>query len=303
MAYEMTSKKQMPFSEVMNTDMAKKQILNVLQDPKRAARFTSSVISAVSATPALKECEPTSILSAALLGESLELSPSPQLGHYYMVPFQDRNAGISKATFILGWRGYIQLAARSGMYKRIVVFAVKRGEVVKPFNIQTEQIELSFIENEDVRVKSETVGYYAAFEYINGFQKAMYWTKEKMMHHALTYSKGFAAKKGYTFWEKDFDEMGNKTMIRQLIGKWGIMSIELRQAFEADTDTDEPPDFDSMKDVTPKEPQPTQPETKKRIPKKADPERSDADESELPFTLSDDDTTPGQEDMFDLENG
>lgn len=302
MAYEMTAKKKMPFSEVMNTDMAKKQILNVLQDPKRAARFTSSVISAVSATPALKDCEPTSILSAALLGESLELSPSPQLGHYYMVPFQDRNAGISKAQFILGWRGYVQLAARSGMYKRIVVFSVKKGEVVKPFNIKTEEIELSFIENEDVRVKSETVGYYAAFEYINGFQKALYWTKDKMMHHALTYSKGFAAKKGYTFWEKDFDEMGCKTMIRQLIGKWGIMSVELRQAFEADTDTEELPDLDSMTDVTPKDPATTQPDPKKRVTKKAEREQSDADESELPFTLSDDDTQPEQEDIFDLEN-
>lgn len=295
MAYEMTTRKNIPFSEIMNTEGAKKQIMSVLQDPKRAMRFTSSVISAVAATPALKECEPSSILSAALLGEGLELSPSPQLGHFYMVPFG------GKAQFILGWRGYIQLAARSGMYKRIVVFAVKRGEIKKPFNIQTEEMELSFIENDEVRAKTETVGYYAAFEYINGFQKAMYWTKEKMMHHALTYSKGFAAKKGHTFWEKDFDEMGNKTMIRQLIGKWGIMSIELRQAFEAD-EADVPVSESEMIDVTP--PEPTQ-EPKKRAAKKAEPQPIvEEDDAELPFTLSDDEDSDAAEPelpYFDLE--
>ena len=72
------------------------------------------------------------------------------------------------------------------------------------------------------------------FEYINGFKKAMYWSREKMESHALKYSKGYAAKKGYTFWEKDFDAMACKTMLRQLISKWGIMSIELQTAYERD---------------------------------------------------------------------
>ena len=72
------------------------------------------------------------------------------------------------------------------------------------------------------------------FEYTNGFRKAMYWSKKKMEAHALKYSKGYAAKKGYTFWEKDFDGMAYKTMLRQLISKWGIMSIDMQNAMESD---------------------------------------------------------------------
>jgi len=90
-------------------------------------------------------------------------------------------------------------------------------------------------EAEEDRENAETIGYYAMFEYVNGFKKAMYWSKKKMEAHALRYSKGYAAKKGYTFWEKDFDGMAYKTMLRQLISKWGIMSVDLQTAYEKDT--------------------------------------------------------------------
>ena len=90
------------------------------------------------------------------------------------------------------------------------------------------------IEDEETRENAKTIGYYAMFEYINGFRKTMYWTKSKMEAHALKYSKGYAAKKGYTFWEKDFDGMAYKTMLRQLISKWGIMSIDMQEAYTKD---------------------------------------------------------------------
>ena len=93
------------------------------------------------------------------------------------------------------------------------------------------------MEDEEEREIAETIGYYAMFEYTNGFKKSMYWSKTKMEKHALKYSKGYAAKKGYTFWEKDFDGMAYKTMLRQLISKWGIMSIEMQQAVEKDMAT------------------------------------------------------------------
>ena len=75
------------------------------------------------------------------------------------------------------------------------------------------------------------------FEYSNGFRKSMYWSRAKMEKHALKYSKGYAAQKGYTFWEKDFDGMAYKTMLRQLISKWGVMSIDMQQAIEKDMAT------------------------------------------------------------------
>lgn len=221
------------FSVAIQTDMYKNLINNTLQDPKRAQRFIASISSAVAVNPALQVCEAGTILSCALLGESLELSPSPQLGQYYLVPFNDRKNNRTVATFILGYKGYIQLAIRSGQYKKLNVLAIKKGELVR-FDPLNEEIEVNLIADEATRETAETIGYYAMFEYTNGFKKALYWSRAKMESHALRYSKGFAAKKGYTFWEKDFDGMAYKTMLRQLISKWGIMSIDLRQAFEAD---------------------------------------------------------------------
>lgn len=217
----------------LTQDAVKQQINNVIGG-KDGQRFISAIISAVNTNPALQECTNPSILSGALLGESLKLSPSPQLGHYYLVPFKDNKQGIKVAQFQLGYKGYIQLAIRSGQYKKINVLAIKEGEL-DYFDPLNEDIKVSLmIDKWDEREAAPTIGYYAMFELTNGFRKAIYWSKAKMEAHALKYSKGYAAKKGYTFWEKDFDGMAYKTMLRQLISKWGIMSIEMQNAFDAD---------------------------------------------------------------------
>lgn len=225
------------FSVMISTPGYQKMINNTLKDPKRAQRFVASITSAVAINPALQECDPATILSGALLGESLNLSPSPQLGQYYLVPFRNTKKGCMDAQFVLGYKGYVQLALRSGYYKHLNVIAVKAGELVK-FNPLTEEIDIHLNEDELAREASATIGYLATFEYLNGFSKTIYWSRDKMEAHALRYSKGYAAKKGYTFWEKDFDAMAFKTMLRQLISKWGIMSIDLQTAFEADYVTD-----------------------------------------------------------------
>lgn len=229
---QLTQQKQ-KFSVAIQSDMYKNLINQTLGDPKRASRFIASVSSAVAVNPTLQECDAGTILSAALLGESLNLSPSPQLGHYYMVPFNDNNNNRKVATFQLGYKGYIQLAIRSGQYKRINVIEIKEGELTH-FDIFNEEIECILIEDEDKRSKAKTIGYYAMFELNNGFRKSMYWTKSKMENHAITYSKGYQAKRGFTFWEKNFDQMAFKTMLRQLISKWGIMSIEMQSAYDSD---------------------------------------------------------------------
>ena len=225
--------KRSPFSAVINATSVKRSIMNTLQDEDRARRFTASIVSAVNTNPALAECEPITIISGALLGESLNLSPSPQLGQYYLVPFNDKNRGCKVAQFQLGYKGYIQLAIRSGEYRKLNVLAVKEGELVK-FDPLNEEIEVSFIEDETERENTPTAGYYAMFEYTNGFRKAIYWSREKMEAHAEKYSQGYRAHKGFTFWEKDFDGMAYKTMLRQLISKWGIMSIEMRDVITKD---------------------------------------------------------------------
>lgn len=230
------------FSVMISTPGYQKMINNTLRDPKKAQRFVASITSAVATNPALQECDPATILSGALLGESLNLSPSPQLGHYYLVPFNNTKKGCKDAQFQLGYKGYIQLALRSGYYKHLNVIAVKAGELVH-FDPLTEEVEVNLNPDELARENSATVGYLAMFEYLNGFRKTIYWSREKMENHALRYSKGYAAKKGYTFWEKDFDAMAFKTMLRQLISKWGVMSIDLQTAFEADAVAAEDGDY------------------------------------------------------------
>lgn len=230
------------FSAMISTAGYQKLINNTLKDPKKAARFVASITSAVAINPALQECDPATILSGALLGESLGLSPSPQLGQYYLVPFKNTKKGTVDAQFQMGYKGYVQLALRSGYYKSLNVMSVKAGEL-KRWNPLTEEIDLELMTDELVREKAASIGYVAMFEYLNGFRKVLYWSREKMEAHALRYSKGYAAKKGYTFWEKDFDAMAYKTMLRQLISKWGIMSIDLQEAFEQDYAAEESADY------------------------------------------------------------
>ena len=226
------------FSAMISTPSYQKMINNTLKDPARVRRFVSSITSAVAINPMLQECDPATILSGALLGESLNLSPSPQLGQYYLVPFNNTKKGCKDAQFQMGYKGYVQLALRSGYYKRLNVMAVKQGELVS-WNPLTEEITLNIMDDELTRENAPSIGYVASFEYLNGFTKTIYWSREKMEAHALRYSKGYAAKKGYTFWEKDFDAMAYKTMLRQLISKWGVMSIDLQSAFEADNTTED----------------------------------------------------------------
>ena len=228
------------FSVAIQSDTYKNLINQTLGDKDRATRFIASISSAVATNTDLQQCDAGTILSGALLGESLNLSPSPQLGQYYLVPFNKKVKGvdgdesyIKVAQFQLGYKGYIQLAMRSGQYKKLNVLAIKKGELIK-YDPLNEEIEVNLMEDEEERENAETIGYYAMFEYTNGFRKSLYWSKSKMEKHALKYSKDYSAHKGYTFWEKDFDGMAYKTMLRQLISKWGIMSIDMQQAVEKD---------------------------------------------------------------------
>lgn len=236
----------------LTQDAVKRQINSVVGG-KNGTRFISSIVSAVQVTPALQDCTNPSILSAALLGEALNLSPSPQLGQFYMVPFDNRKKGVKEAQFQLGYKGYIQLAERSGYYKKLNAMAIKEGELIR-YDPLNEEIQVELIEDDVVREETPAMGYYAMFEYENGFRKTMYWSKKKMAAHAEKYSKAFSKNGGMkslwlleqgkipekdmwkysSFWFTDFDGMALKTMLRQLISKWGIMSIDLQTAVEKD---------------------------------------------------------------------
>ena len=229
-------KERLTLSAYLSKDAVKDKI-NQVVGGKDGQRFIAAIVSATNTNSSLQECTHASILSGALLGESLKLSPSPQLGLYYLVPFNDKEKG-KVAQFQLGYKGYIQLAIRSGQYKKLNVMAIKEGEL-EYFDPLNEDIKVSLLINKwDERESLPTIGYYAFFELVNGFRKAIYWSKAQMEAHALKYSQGYKrdVEKGwsYTFWSKDFDGMAYKTMLRQLISKWGIMSIEMQTAFEGD---------------------------------------------------------------------
>ena len=242
----------MKLSVYLQNDAVKKQI-NQVVGGKNGTRFISSIVSAVQSTPALQECTSPSIVNAALLGEALNLSPSPQLGQFYMVPFDNKKKGCKEAQFQLGYKGYIQLAKRSGVYKKINVLSIKAGELIS-YNPLEEELEINLIEDDYVRENTPTIGYYAMFEEVNGYRHSIYWSKQRMLAHAEKYSFAFYKNGGAkslelleegkipekdmwkysSFWFKDFDGMALKTMLRQLISKWGIMSIDLQNAIDKD---------------------------------------------------------------------
>ena len=252
------------FSVAITTKGYQTLINNTLGDPQRARRFVSAITSAVAVNPALQECEAGTILAGALLGESLNLSPSPQLGQYYLVPFKskakyDRQGNllspeVVKAQFVLGYKGYIQLALRSGAYADLDVMDIKQGEYLGK-DPMTGKPRFSFIEDDDERDRLETIGYMAYFEYLNGFRKVVYWSREKMLSHADKYSPAFSAKsfqdiqdgkiaekdmwRYSSFWYKNFDDMAKKTLLRHIISRWGVMSPEMQTAFERDSSVSE----------------------------------------------------------------
>ena len=255
---------ELKFSQWISQENVQNMISSTLTDKKVARNFVSSICAAVATNPELQTCMKSSILSAGLLATSLGLSLSPAIGQCYIVPFNDKKKG-KVATFILGWRGYVQLATRTGYYDRIHVIEIKEGELIKADPILDEYV-FAPIQDPEKREQAKTIGYYAYFKYnerSGGFGKSLYWSKEKMLHHADRYSQAFhleavksnepnksrvsyadyvAGKypktdewKYSSFWYKEFDEMAKKTMIRQLIGKWGLTSSDFLQAYEADS--------------------------------------------------------------------
>jgi recombination protein RecT len=240
MAQSIIPQKKQKFSVAIRSDVMQNLIKQTLGDDKRATNFIANVSTAVASNPELQTCDVSSVVSAGLVAETLGLSLNQSLGRAYLVPFKIKSKDGTEnkvAQFQIGFKGYVELAIRSGVYRDLDVIEVKEGEFLGR-DSKTGKLRFSFIEDEDEREKLETIGYLSYFEYINGFFKQMYWTKSKMQEHAKRYSKAYAydLSKGtsYSFWSINFNDMALKTMLRQIISKWGIMSTEIKMAFEKD---------------------------------------------------------------------
>jgi len=232
MGTELAEVKKQGIAGYLSTDAVKANIVSVIGE-KDAQRFISSVVSAVQANPDLAECTNSSILSAALLGHSLKLPQSPQLAFFYLVPYKNSKKGVKEAQFQVGYKGLIQLAMRSGQYQKINVTAIKEGEL-KSYDPITEDFEFEAVKDFEKRQKLPTIGYYAYFILNNGFKKEIYWSKERMEEHAKKYSTSYRKGWDSSVWKSDFEAMAFKTLIRALISKWGIMSIEMESAYTSD---------------------------------------------------------------------
>ena len=198
---------------------------------KKAQGFISSVIN-ISNSVGLKDCEPTSIVSAAVVAATLDLPIDPNLGFAYIVPYNDKNKG-KIAQFQMGYKGFIQLAQRSGQYKTINATEVFEHEI-KKVNRLTGEIELE----ESPEPSTKVVGYVAYFSLLNGFEKALYMTREQLESHGKKYSQSYKSNKEWvvksSLWSTDFDSMATKTVIKLLISKYGPLSIEMQKAVAAD---------------------------------------------------------------------
>lgn len=239
----------------------------VIQDEKERVKFIASITSAYAANPAMRDCTYSSIVSTALTAHSLNLSLSPQLGFCYAIPFKVKQKVVNGKTipehtdaqFQMGYRGYIQLAIRTGYYEDIDVLDVREGEYLGR-DAMTGRHRFAFIADDDLRENKPIIGYLAYFVQLNGFKKQLYWSKEKMLKHADRYSQAFSLNgndkkvsyadylagkypkadewKYSSFWYTSFDDMAFKTMIKQLISKWGIMSLDMQKALKEDDNAD-----------------------------------------------------------------
>jgi recombination protein RecT len=166
-----------------------------------------------------------------------------------MIPYNNKQTGMKEAQIQLSYKSYIQLAIRSGYYKKINALAIKKGELIK-YDPLEEEIEVKLIEDEEEREKAPIAGFYATFEYLNGFKKSIYWSSEKMICHADKYSQAFNRKtfddiqsgkipakdmwKYSSPWYSRYEDMGIKTVLKQLLSKYGILSVEMQEAIEKD---------------------------------------------------------------------
>ncbi|MCY9190068.1 recombinase RecT [Bacillus mojavensis] len=189
---------------------------------KRASQFTASILSLYNGEKMLQKAEPMSVISSAMVAATLDLPVDKNLGYAWIVPYGGR------AQFQLGYKGYIQLALRTGQYKFINCIPVHEGELQK-WNPLTEEIEIDF----EKRESDAVIGYAAYFELLNGFRKTVYWTKAQVEKHKKKFSKSDFG------WKNDWDAMALKTVLKAILSKWGILSVEMQKAVIEDDEARE----------------------------------------------------------------
>ena len=204
---------------LMKNPSIKKRFEGVLKE--KAPQYMSSIVNLVNSDTNLQKCDGMSVIASCMVAATMDLPVDKNLGYAWVVPYGNR------AQFQMGYKGYIKLALRTGQYKAINVVEIREGELVS-WNPLTEEIEVDFSKRESDAV----IGYAGYFKLINGFEKTVFWTKEEVNNHANKFSKTINSKN--SVWKSNFDAMAKKTVLRNLLSKWGILSIEMQKAYTAD---------------------------------------------------------------------
>lgn len=218
----------------------KDKFTNVLG--KRAPQFMTSLINVVNSNYDLKQCDSGSVIASALVAAALDLPINQNLGYMYIVPYNHR------ATPQMGYKGYIQLAQRSGQYKHLNAIPVYADEF-KSWNPLTEEIDYQ-PNFHDRDAKDQPVGYLGYMELLNGFSKTVFWTRQQIDDHRKQFSKMSKGDKPKGVWADHFDAMALKTVLRNLLTKWGPMTVDIQTASDAEDGLYDHLD-EERKDVTP----------------------------------------------------
>jgi recombination protein RecT len=221
------------FNGVITSPKTQDYLMQVLGDKKSS--FVNNITALVSNNKNLQECEPVSLMYAGIKATALDLPLDPNLGFAYVIPFKNNRENKTEAQFQIGYKGFIQLAMRTGQFKTINVRDVREGEITGEDFVSGE---LQFKKLNDNREGAKVIGYVAYFRLLNGFEKMIYWTVSEIETHGKKYSQTFSSTKDYvrnsSKWTTDFDAMAKKTVIKLLLSKYAPLSIEMQGAITSD---------------------------------------------------------------------
>ncbi|MCI2145806.1 MAG: recombinase RecT [Bacteroidales bacterium] len=221
------------FNLYLTNDKTQGYLMQVLGEKKPS--FVNNLIALVSNNRQLQECTPESVMYAAIKATALDLPLDANLGFAFVIPYWNSKTGRQEAQFQIGYRGFIQLAMRSGQFRTINVRDVREGEIEDENFVSGE---LKFKKLADKREEAPIIGYVSYFALINGFEKMSYWTIEKLTNHAKKYSQTFGSEKAYirksSRWTTDFEAMAEKTALKLLLSKYAPLSVEMQGAIQAD---------------------------------------------------------------------
>lgn len=208
---------------MINDERTQKKFRELLG--KKAPGFLTSLLNTINGNKQLQQADASSIMKAGAIAATLDLPIDPNFGYAYIVPYNNKEK--NEAQFQMGYKGFVQLAMRTGQYKKITVSELYDGQF-KSYDPITDTLEYDLND----KISDETTHYIAYFKLLNGFEKYFIMSKEEVEEHARKYSKTF--NKSFSNWKTNFDGMAKKTVLKLLLSKFGIMSIEMQTAQKAD---------------------------------------------------------------------